>query len=242
MLPSWMAAFSRRDTIYLRSPPLPSSARNSFFHLAHEFFHIFIESYDWQVPFWFEEGLASFFFPAPGVHPGGEVSEFYHRCEKAFGAVKEKIGEENLPSFSSPSGTGVLARLFLYGREKGKKISGEKIYEKRCPSCAKRCGKESKRKSNSRGSVFGGERREIFGLLGGNGAGKSTVIRLLLGLIAPSTGYFYVGGYRCPPLPPRAKTMIGGCLDNTSFYGNLTGIENITFLPLYLLITLKLRK
>ncbi len=99
MLPSWMAAFSRRDTIYLRSPLSLLQRGILSSTLAHEFFHIFIESYDWQVPFWFEEGLASFFFPAPGVHPGGEVSEFYHRCEKAFGAVKEKIGEENLPSF-----------------------------------------------------------------------------------------------------------------------------------------------
>lgn len=91
-------------------------------------------------------------------------------------------------------------------------------------------GKKVKGKAILEGVSLEVREGEIFGLLGGNGAGKSTVIRLLLGLIAPSsTGYFYVGGYRCPPLPPRAKTMIGGCLDNTSFYGNLTGIENITF-------------
>jgi len=69
---------------------------------------------------------------------------------------------------------------------------------------------------------------EIFGLLGGNGAGKSTLIRILFGLVSPSAGCFYVGNYRCPPCLPESKALIGGCLDNTSFYGNLTGIENIT--------------
>jgi len=68
---------------------------------------------------------------------------------------------------------------------------------------------------------------EIFGLLGGNGAGKSTLMRLLFGLVLPSAGCFYIGNYCCPPSSPQVRTLIGGCLDNTSFYGNLTGIENI---------------
>lgn len=119
MLPSWMAAFSRGDTIYLRSPL--SLLRRGILSstLAHEIFHIFIESYDWQLPFWFEEGMASFFFPVSGTYPGGEVSEFYQRCEKAFGTVKEKIGEGNLPSFfSTVQDRGFSEALFIWTGER----------------------------------------------------------------------------------------------------------------------------
>jgi len=112
---------------------------------------------------------------------------------------------------------------------KGRRFLVKKFMKSDVLLALKDVGKKVKGKAILEGVSLEVREGEIFGLLGGNGVGKSTVIRLLLGLIAPSTGYFYVGGYRCPPLPPRAKTMIGGCLDNTSFYGNLTGIENITF-------------
>jgi len=92
----------------------------------------------------------------------------------------------------------------------------------------KNVGKKIRDRVILEGVSFEVREGEIFGLLGGNGAGKSTLIRLLFGLVLPSAGYFYVGDYRCPPHNPEAKALMGGCLDNTSFYGNLTGIENIT--------------
>lgn len=88
-------------------------------------------------------------------------------------------------------------------------------------------GKKVKEKIILEGVSFEVKKREIFGLLGGNGAGKSTLMRLLFGLVSPSAGCFYIGNYRCPPSLPQTRTLLGGCLDNTSFYGNLTGIENI---------------
>ncbi|MDI3543155.1 MAG: hypothetical protein PWP57_758 [Candidatus Atribacteria bacterium] len=118
-LPSWMAAFSRGNTIYIRSPLLLLQRGILSSTLAHEIFHIFVESCDWQVPFWFEEGMASFFFPAPGVYPEGETGEFYQRCEKAFGTVREKIGKENFPSFfSAVQDKGFDEALFLWTGER----------------------------------------------------------------------------------------------------------------------------
>ena len=118
-LPSWVAAFSRGGTIYIRSPLLLLQRGILSSTLAHEIFHIFIENYNWQVPFWFEEGMASFFFPAPGIHPEGEVGEFYQRCEKVFGTIKEKIGKENLPSFfSTVQDRGFSEAFFLWMGER----------------------------------------------------------------------------------------------------------------------------
>ncbi|HXL01749.1 MAG TPA: hypothetical protein PK016_01295 [Candidatus Atribacteria bacterium] len=100
-LPSWVAAFSRGNTIYLRFPLLLLERGILSSTLAHEFLHIFVGSYNWQLPFWFEEGLASFFFPASGEYFQEGTGEFYRECRESFQIFKEKIGEENLPSFFS---------------------------------------------------------------------------------------------------------------------------------------------
>ncbi len=74
-------------------------------------------------------------------------------------------------------------------------------------------------------------RGEIVGLLGHNGAGKTTVIKLALGLIRPSTGEIRVLG----ALPDgrdgrRLRRKIGYLPENVAFYGNLTGREVIAYL------------
>ena len=70
---------------------------------------------------------------------------------------------------------------------------------------------------------------EIFGFLGANGAGKSTAIRMLCGIVEPSSGDALVGGYSIMHHPDKVKTQIGYMSQRFSLYNDLTVDENITF-------------
>ena len=59
----------------------------------------------------------------------------------------------------------------------------------------------------------------IFGFLGRNGAGKSTTIRMLLGLVAPTRGTASVLGYDSTSLPPEARARIGYLAEGHHVYG-----------------------
>ncbi|MDE3059305.1 MAG: ABC transporter ATP-binding protein, partial [Bacteroidota bacterium] len=73
------------------------------------------------------------------------------------------------------------------------------------------------------------KRGEIFGFLGANGAGKSTTIRMLCGLLASSEGTARVGGYDINKEPERVKENIGYMSQKFSLYEDLTVEENINF-------------
>lgn len=74
--------------------------------------------------------------------------------------------------------------------------------------------------------VFAGE---IFGFLGANGAGKTTVIKMLCGLSAPSSGRATIAGYNIYNETDRIKRSIGYMSQKFSLYEDLTVSENIYF-------------
>jgi ABC-2 type transport system ATP-binding protein len=72
-------------------------------------------------------------------------------------------------------------------------------------------------------------RGEIFGFLGSNGAGKSTTIRMLCGLLRPSSGTALVGGIDVSADPEGVKQRIGYMSQRFSLYELLTVDQNIRF-------------
>jgi ABC-2 type transport system ATP-binding protein len=70
---------------------------------------------------------------------------------------------------------------------------------------------------------------EVFGFLGANGAGKSTTIRMLCGLLQPSSGTAKVGGFDINSQTEQVKQSIGYMSQRFSLYDDLTVEQNIRF-------------
>jgi ABC-2 type transport system ATP-binding protein len=79
------------------------------------------------------------------------------------------------------------------------------------------------------GLSFSVERGEIFGLVGPDGAGKTTVIRMLAGVMLPTSGTAQVAGYDVVRQAEELKKHIGYMSQKFSLYGELTVDENLDF-------------
>jgi len=72
-------------------------------------------------------------------------------------------------------------------------------------------------------------RGEIFGLVGPDGAGKTTTMRMLCGIMEPSAGAATVAGFDVRTQPEEVKRRIGYMSQRFSLYGDLTVAENLAF-------------
>jgi len=66
-----------------------------------------------------------------------------------------------------------------------------------------------------------------IGILGRNGAGKSTTIRMALGLVRPTSGRVRLLGFDMARQPRRALASIGAIIDTPAFYENFSGWQNL---------------
>lgn len=71
---------------------------------------------------------------------------------------------------------------------------------------------------------------ELFGFLGPNGAGKTTTIKMLTGLLHPTSGTATIGGIDIQKQPLEAKRILGYIPDNPFLYEKLTGREYLGFM------------
>jgi len=71
------------------------------------------------------------------------------------------------------------------------------------------------------------EKGDIYGFLGANGSGKTTTIRMILGLIFPSAGQISLNGSNISKDFKKAITKVGAIVENPSFYTYLSGEENL---------------
>src|ERR1700722_15109119 len=77
--------------------------------------------------------------------------------------------------------------------------------------------------------TFDVEKGEIFGFLGANGAGKTTAMRMLCGLLMPTSGQASVAGFDIFKQTEQIKKNIGYMSQKFSLYEDLTVAENIRF-------------
>lgn len=74
------------------------------------------------------------------------------------------------------------------------------------------------------------EQGDVFGFLGQNGAGKSTTIRMALGLVRPTSGRVSVLGHDMSRQPLRALKRVGAIIEAPAFYENFSGRQNLRML------------
>jgi len=75
--------------------------------------------------------------------------------------------------------------------------------------------------------TFEVQKGEVFGLLGTNGAGKSTTIKMLCGLLKPTRGLIKIGDIDLNRQPLKAKSLMGYLPENPLIYDKLTGAETL---------------
>jgi ABC-type multidrug transport system ATPase subunit len=71
---------------------------------------------------------------------------------------------------------------------------------------------------------------DIYGFLGANGSGKTTTVRMLLGLVLPTSGSIELFGERMPRAGRRVLPRVGALIEGPAHYGHLSGRENLSLL------------
>jgi ABC-2 type transport system ATP-binding protein len=71
---------------------------------------------------------------------------------------------------------------------------------------------------------------DVYGFLGANGSGKTTTVRMLLGLVLPTSGEIDLLGARMPRAGRRVLPRVGALIEGPAHYGHLSGRENLALL------------
>jgi len=71
---------------------------------------------------------------------------------------------------------------------------------------------------------------DVYGFLGANGSGKTTTVRMLLGLVLPTSGEVELLGGRMPRAGRRVLPRVGALIEGPAHYGHLSGRENLSLL------------
>jgi ABC-type multidrug transport system ATPase subunit len=71
---------------------------------------------------------------------------------------------------------------------------------------------------------------DVYGFLGANGSGKTTTVRMLLGLVLPTSGEVELLGGRMPRAGRRVLPRVGALVEGPAHYGHLSGRENLALL------------
>ena len=69
---------------------------------------------------------------------------------------------------------------------------------------------------------------DIYGFLGANGSGKTTTVRMLLGLVLPTRGQVELLGLSMPKAGRRVLPRVGALIEGPAHYGHLSGAENLS--------------
>ncbi|MEM1661816.1 MAG: ABC transporter ATP-binding protein [Desulfurococcaceae archaeon] len=80
-----------------------------------------------------------------------------------------------------------------------------------------------------RGLSFVVKKGEIYGLIGPNGSGKTTTLRIIAGLVKPTKGLIRIAGFDIVKKPEITKQYIGYLPEEADVYYRLTGLEHIEF-------------
>src|ERR1700744_5557766 len=80
---------------------------------------------------------------------------------------------------------------------------------------------------------FSVARGEIYGLLGHNGAGKSTSIGMMLGQVWPTSGEVKICGFDVATNRGKALAKVGAIFESPAFYDYLSGLKNLEILSSY---------
>jgi ABC-2 type transport system ATP-binding protein len=87
--------------------------------------------------------------------------------------------------------------------------------------------KDIRKKRIIHGISFSIHQGEIFGFLGPNGSGKTTTIRMLVGLIRPTSGSVVICGHNLQTSHNEALRCIGSIVENPELYSYMSGMENL---------------
>ena len=70
---------------------------------------------------------------------------------------------------------------------------------------------------------------EIYGLIGQNGAGKTTIIRIITGLCKPTSGNVFISGYNIQTNFEKAIKNVGAIIENPELYAYMSGMDNLKY-------------